>query len=398
MAYRQWSSQIAGFGSQAPAAGAVPPADGWSAPLHNAVRSPGAVRPVFQPVIDLRRGVVCGYEMLARFVGPPQAPPDVWFAKAADYGLAIELEARMIRIGLEARSALPADTFLTINVDPDSLGDPKIQAAFAQHGRLHGVVIELTEHSRTADGEIGRWLPALRERGATIAIDDVGSGYSGLQRIAALRPEFVKVDRSLITGLHADPSRRELVESLGDLATRIDAWVVAEGIEELEELEALLDLRVPLGQGYALARPEPGMVGPEIPLSDWLRERSPTADPDRLWHEREPLALASWEGEAAARLSADLELQHLAVVDPNGRPVGLLDRARYLAGESFDPEPLKALPGEDPAVLARRAMARSRHSRFAPLLCCDQEGRYLGPIEVERLVEALTEAQALQVP
>ncbi len=391
MAYRQWSSQIAAPGSHVHAPGAVPAADGWSAPLHNAVRSPGAVRPVFQPVVDLRSGGVRGYEMLARFVGPPQAPPDAWFAKAADYGLAIELEARMVRIGLEARSALPADCFLAINVDPDSLGDPLIQAAFAQHGRLHGVVIELTEHSRAADGEIEQWLPSLRERGATVAIDDVGSGYSGLQRIATLRPEFVKVDRSLVAGFHTDPARRELIESLGDLAARIDALVIAEGIEQVEELEALLELRVPFGQGFALARPEPGMVGPDVPLSEWLRERSPAADPTHLWQELAPLSLEAWEGEAAARLSADSDLQHLPVVDAAGHPVGLLDRARYLEGEGFDPEPLRALPDEGPAQLARRAMAREPRSRFAPLLCCDEQGRYLGIVEVERLVTALAE-------
>lgn len=225
---------------------ALPPEE-WADALLRA-RRPGAVRPVFQPIVDLRRGVVCGYEMLARFVGPPEAPPDVWFRRAGEHGMAIELEAKMIKVGLEARESLPDNCFLTINLDPASLPDPQVQAALAHHKRLHGVVIELTEHSRADAEEILERLAEIRSRGAMIAIDDVGSGYSGLLQIGVLRPEFMKIDRSLIAGLQDDPAKCEMVESLGAVANRTDAWIVAEGIEGEPELEKLMSLGVPLGQ------------------------------------------------------------------------------------------------------------------------------------------------------
>jgi EAL domain-containing protein (putative c-di-GMP-specific phosphodiesterase class I) len=348
------------------------------------------VRPVFQPIVDLRRGVVCGYEMLARFAGPPEAPPDVWFAEAARRGLGAELEARMVRIGLEARAALPPNTFLTINLDPANIAAPAVQAALATHRRLHGVVLELTEHSPADDELLEATLPGLRERGAMIAIDDVGAGHSGLRRIAAVRPHFVKVDRGLVDGLDDAPAQRELVESLGAVANRIDAWVVGEGIERAAELDALMRLRVPLGQGFALGRPEPVMIGPELGLSEWIREQA-AADlaGDRLWHEQPPLAFDNWVVEARRRLGEEPGLAFLPVADELGRPVGLVSRARFAAGDQRLTPALCAGPEERPAALARRAMARPVETRFDPVLCCDAAGRYLGPIEIERLVEAL---------
>lgn len=368
------------------------PAGGWEEALERVIGEPGMVRPVFQPIVDLRRGVVCGYEMLARFQAPPQASPDVWLERAAEHGIRAELEARLIRAGLEARAALPPNCFLTINVEPAALGEAKIQAALALHQRLHGVVLELTEHSRADDSELEALLPPLRERGAMVALDDVGAGYSGLRRIAALRPQFVKVDRTLIVDLADDAAQRELVESLGAVANRIDAWVVGEGIETPVQLDALMRMRVPLGQGFALAPPAPAMAGPEIGLSAWIRERADgDAAGDRLWREQPPLMLDNWRLEARRRLGAEPGTAFLAVVDELGRPAGLLARDRFAAGDQRLAPPLCALPGEGAADLARRAMARPPETRFDPIVCCDATGRYLGPIEIERLIEALAE-------
>jgi EAL domain-containing protein (putative c-di-GMP-specific phosphodiesterase class I) len=378
---------------------AVPP-DQWADALLRA-RRPGAVRPVFQPIVDLRRGVVCGYEMLARFVGPPEASPDVWFRRAGEHGMAIELEAKMVKVGLEARESLPDNCFLTINLDPASLPDPQVQAALAHHKRLHGVVIELTENSRADADEILERLAEIRSRGAMIAIDDVGSGYSGLLQIGVLRPEFMKIDRSLIAGLQDDPAKQEMVESLGAVANRTDAWVVAEGIEGTAELETLMGIGVPLGQGWALGRPEPAMTGPEVELSAYIRQHSrPDEDeqPPRLWRDLAPLYLDRWKIDVGRRLREDPDTDHLPVTDDRGRPVGIVSRARHRSGNGELVSPLCALDGEDAAALARRAMARPRESRFDPVICCDDTGRYLGPIEIERLIEVLAAKRPIQPP
>jgi hypothetical protein len=100
-------------------------------------------------------------------------------------------------------------------------------------------------------------LDALRARGARIAIDDAGAGYAGLTQLMRVRPDLIKLDRSLVGGIHADPMKAALVESFVGFARRIGAALCAEGIETLEELRALADMDVTTGQGFCLARPGP---------------------------------------------------------------------------------------------------------------------------------------------
>jgi EAL domain-containing protein (putative c-di-GMP-specific phosphodiesterase class I) len=373
--------------------GPAPDAD-WPAALARALTDPGAVTPAFQPIVDLRRGVVTGYEMLARFAGPPERGPDVWFREADGFGRRIELEALMVRAGMQALRALPDNCFLTINVDPSSLAEPQIEAALAERPSLGNLIIELTEHSLVDDDDLRPVLAALRERGVMFAIDDVGSGYSGLARIGALRPEFLKIDRSLVAGLHEEPARLEVVEMLGAVANRIDAWVIAEGIEEPEELEALIAIGVPLGQGFGLARPERMMVDQELPLTELIRELAADGEPagiargERLWTALDPLGAEGWEVEAARRFDENPGLAYLPVVNREGRPVGLVAR-HGLRRAAAPGTPLCTLQGENPARIAQRALARPAAERLAPVLCCDEQGRYLGPISIETLTETL---------
>jgi len=227
----------------------------WRAAIERALGD--ATPPVlaFQPIADLTRGVVVGYEALARFAGPPVAPPDQWFRAAVELGNG-PLEARVITDALASRDALPPGCFLSVNVSPDVLLSPAVSAAFATGGALDRLVVELTEHAATTDfAALVARLWRLRELGAYIAIDDAGSGYSGLTRLLEVRPSFVKLDRGLVVDIDRDPAKRALVETIGTLAGRIDAWIIAEGIERLGELEELVRLGVPLGQGYLLGRP-----------------------------------------------------------------------------------------------------------------------------------------------
>jgi len=98
-------------------------------------------------------------------------------------------------------------------------------------------------------------LKTLRELGFRIAIDDAGSGYASLQAIAELRPDYIKVANTLITGLRSDSIKRDVVEMLVNLSRRIDAVCVAEGIETPEDLEECRKLSIPYGQGFYLGVP-----------------------------------------------------------------------------------------------------------------------------------------------
>src|SRR5690349_3408176 len=170
---------------------------------------------VFQPIVDLAAATIAGYEALSRF--PGTAGPDVWFAAAADAGVAAELEALAIGKALDAVPALPDNTFLTVNVSPHLLGTDPVQEALARRPDLRRVVVELTEHTPMDDLDgLTAATAALRERGALIALDDTGNGYAGLRQMAALRPQLVKLDRTLVSDADADPVRMALAEMVGE--------------------------------------------------------------------------------------------------------------------------------------------------------------------------------------
>ncbi|HXE99753.1 MAG TPA: EAL domain-containing protein [Solirubrobacterales bacterium] len=218
------------------------------------IADPEGIKPVFQPVVDLASGHLVGYEALARFASPGEPSPEVMFARAHAFGLGPELNGAAIRAALEPVGR-PMGTHLALNVSPSALTSaPVVEALPAD---LSGLVIEITEHEFVPrDENLARSVAELRDRGALIAIDDAGAGYSGLKQMMRMKPDIVKLDRDLVRRIHADPARMALVESFVRFARRIGATVCAEGIESLDDLEVVSDLDVQWGQGYALGRPE----------------------------------------------------------------------------------------------------------------------------------------------
>ena len=148
---------------------------------------------------------------------------------------------------------------------------------------LTQVVIEVTEQEAIVDiPGVERALDGFRRRGARVALDDAGVGYAGLQELMRLRPDIIKLDRSLICDLPNDPAKVALAESLVRFAQRTGAAVCGEGIEALEELVVLADLDMTYGQGYALSRPEPPWPKADEAMVDVLRRRSAGSDLDPM--------------------------------------------------------------------------------------------------------------------
>ena len=217
------------------------------------LRRPDAVVPVFQPVLDLRTGLVAGFEALSRFSEAQTRPPNAWFAQAHRCGLGFELEAKALAVAL-AVAGRPEGTYLTLNLSPSALASDAVQACLP--ARLDGLVIEITENElATEDPGFAAALQDVRARGGRIAVDDAGAGYAGLKHVMRLAPDLIKLDRSLVSGVDADPARAALISSFVRFARDSDATVCAEGIETLDELVRLADLDVTYGQGYVIARP-----------------------------------------------------------------------------------------------------------------------------------------------
>jgi EAL domain-containing protein (putative c-di-GMP-specific phosphodiesterase class I)/CheY-like chemotaxis protein len=211
----------------------------------------GAFYPVFQPVVELASARIVGFEALTRFADGTS--PEPVFTEARALGLGIELEVATLRAALAGAAALPDDAWLSLNVSPGLLtSGPGIEPLLERSPRP--IVLELTEHDPIDDYTA---VLASMERlgGPRLSVDDAGAGYACLHHVLELRPAFVKLDRGWVSGIADDPARQALVAGLGDFAERTGGVLIAEGIEETDELEVLRDLRVPLGQGWLLGRP-----------------------------------------------------------------------------------------------------------------------------------------------
>jgi EAL domain-containing protein (putative c-di-GMP-specific phosphodiesterase class I) len=335
----------------------------------------------FQPIVDLAAATVAGYEALARF--PGAAGPDVWFAAAAEAGIAAELEALAIHKALAVVPALPPDTFLTVNVSPHLLGSAPVQQALATRPSLQRVVVELTEHTPVHDlAALRRQTDELRARGALIALDDAGSGYSGLQQLATLRPQVVKLDRALVSDADTDPVRVALAEMLGEFAGRIDAWLLAEGIETAAELAAFVQLGVPLAQGWLLGRPGPGLTPLAPETVDLVRAQVARARmTDSVVRLLRPVRQCS-VGEGAPGVPPAV------LVGGQGEPVALWLADPRTAEHYTAPVSLRVHPTTDIDDALQRALTRAPAQRFDPVLCTDPSGDVLGLLRIEDLAAA----------
>jgi EAL domain-containing protein (putative c-di-GMP-specific phosphodiesterase class I) len=341
----------------------------WSRALPRVLRGEG-VASHFQAIVDLEHGDIAGHEALLRLPGHAVSTPADWIAAAHAHGCGPELEAVALRTALAARAQLPAGTFLSVNVGPAALCHPAVRSVFTEEPCLDGVVVELTEHSRVEHyGMLASELDRLREAGAAIAVDDTGAGYAGLQHLLSIRPEMIKLDRSLVAGIDGNRPKRALVEMFRAFANRFDAWVVAEGVETSGELATLRRLGVPLAQGYLLARPAP------------------------RWQELSAEAgvhLAELAGQPAAGPTLRLLLEPAAATLRATRPVTQPHAAAQSHAARADERSVLRLPVDTGiAEAAHRALNRDEARRFDPLLCTDSSGALVGVVRMERIVEQL---------
>jgi EAL domain-containing protein (putative c-di-GMP-specific phosphodiesterase class I) len=207
---------------------------------------------LLQPIVDLATGRRVGAEALSRFPAEWSAPPDACFADAHDVGLGAAMELMALE---RAAAHLPeVSGYVSMNVSPAVLVSTACRDLL-QRMPLDRVLLELSEHDPVEDYvALREALAPLRAAGLRVAVDDVGAGFSSLRHIVEMRPDVLKVDRSLVDGVAGDPVLRELVVSLVTLARSLGADVVAEGVETVEDADALRGAGVPAIQGWLAAR------------------------------------------------------------------------------------------------------------------------------------------------
>lgn len=219
---------------------------------------------LYQPIVNLQKTSLLGWEALTR--GPADSyfsSPLNLFSFAEKSGMLYLLERTCRRLALNGAATLGRDQKLFINMDPQVLNDPyfvKGETKLVLDALdLHpsNIVFEITERRSIQDfSAFRKSLEHYRSQGYLIAIDDAGAGYSSLQSIAELRPDFIKLDMSLIRGVDKDHVKQALLETFVTFSNKIGCLIVAEGIETEAELETITRLGVPLGQGFYLGRPD----------------------------------------------------------------------------------------------------------------------------------------------
>lgn len=223
------------------------------------------VRTFFQPIKKMKGEEVLGYEALSRGPeGSALASPANLFETAIESDLSFELDRLCRHRALVNAQGLPESSKVFVNIMPSALYDPDFQGSnlISLLDKLElspkQVVFELTEKYVIENYSL--YVDAIRnftQMGFAIAVDDIGAGHSGLETIVNINPQFLKFDMDLVREIDTSSTRREIVAALKTLGDKMDAVIIAEGIERQEELETLLDLGIDYGQGFLLGRPAP---------------------------------------------------------------------------------------------------------------------------------------------
>jgi EAL domain-containing protein (putative c-di-GMP-specific phosphodiesterase class I) len=220
----------------------------------------------YQPIVDCEHRVVFANEALCRGTLEGLRFPDVIFGVA-------ERTQRVWELGRVLRDLVAADleaspdmsSLLFMNVHPDDIDDPVfLEQALSGPLRRHAsrVVVELTERAAIRDyRRVKAVFATLRRCGYRLAIDDLGSGYAGLTALAELEPDFIKFDMGLVRDLHMHPVKQRLIKRMHEFAIEIGAETISEGVETVEERDAVLRTGCTKMQGYLFARPAPGYPG-----------------------------------------------------------------------------------------------------------------------------------------
>jgi EAL domain-containing protein (putative c-di-GMP-specific phosphodiesterase class I) len=233
--------------------------------LLDTILEPGSLVPVFQPIFEVygEERQLHSLECLMR--GPQGTSVEranILFAYVRLKRAEIEVDRACMRAALQQAALLPCQPRISVNVHASTLGRDTTFVSYLKNlAESCGIsprrlTVELIEHAPFWDvNGIWRAIDELRGFGMHLAVDDVGAGQSNYNMILDCCPDSLKVDAYVVRGCHSDRHRMAVLESVATLASKLDAQVVAEGIEEPADLESVLGMGIHLIQGFMLSRP-----------------------------------------------------------------------------------------------------------------------------------------------
>jgi len=384
------------------------------------------IRTVFQPIVSLSDADIIGYEALSR--GPEGSIlewPNALFSTAAKFDLVWELEYLCRGAALERAKNIIPNKMLFLNVDPNIINDHRFQKGQTEdmlrkfQANAGNVIFEITEKTAIQDYKsFCRILDNYTSQGYKIAIDDTGSGYSGLRTLAETRPNFIKVDMELVHDIDKDNLKQAMMKALYDFSVSTNSKIIAEGIETQNELSTLIGIGVPYGQGFFLQKPQPDFA--DLPYatkkliidinSQKKRElyhtpiTMPVGEIAQQEHGFPPSTLGY---KALNHFSKYPTCQGFAIVD-NDRAIGLLMKGKLLANLAtqygvavYMNRPILSLMDKDPLivdyntpieVVSKSSLSRKEDDIYDYILVT-KEDKYYGTVTIKKLLEKTTQLE-----
>lgn len=383
----------------------------------------GRIRTLFQPIVSLSDGSVLGYEALSRGpIGTRLEGADALFSTAAQRGVAAQLE-RICRFkAIENASGIPPGCYLFLNISPRVFEERNeaLSRDVVGQNRLaqERIVLEITEKQAIEDFDLfKRTLLHYSRQGFKVAIDDAGAGHNSLRAVTEVRPHYIKLDVALVRDIDRDRAKNALVSAIIIFARRIDAKVLAEGIETVEELATLIEIGVEYGQGFLLARPSAVFAEPKPEIAAFIRERA-SASRTAPAPKRMTISTVTRRAPALPPTAYTMEVMEIfdrnpdldsVVLTESGAPIGLVSRTKLYERLShrfgysiYAKRPVRLVMDDSYLAVdvndsvddvARKVVHRRRSEMYDEVVVLEN-GAYSGVVSVRDLLHTMTEFQA----
>ncbi|NLV85827.1 MAG: GGDEF domain-containing protein [Clostridiales bacterium] len=308
-----------------------------------------SITPVYQPIVSLSDGEIYGYEALSRIINPEyRLSIDRLFSLATQIGQSSPLECLCRERSIKEAGRKPRGSKLFLNVDANLIYEPDFIDGFtddklSSYGLTpEDIVFEITERSAVEDVEsFEKAIDKYQQMGFHIAIDDVGAGYSGMNRIHSTLPQYLKIDMSIIRNIHLDAFKISMVNSMCNFCQEMGIYLIAEGIETEDELRQIMKLGIPYGQGYFFRRPASEFESLESEKRELLiRMKEETASRSCIYSLFGCVEAITEAGnlispdsrilDALDRFKSDSSIMEICVVDEDGKFHGVLLRNTIL--------------------------------------------------------------------
>jgi len=386
----------------------------------NKILSDKAITSYFQPIICLTDGEIIGYESLSR--GPEGSllfSPIELLRVAEKENKLWELELIFRKKALEKLVDLGQDKLLFINVDPNIIRDTEFRKGFTRELLLEygicpkSIVFEITERTAIKDyKQFKQILKHYTDQGYMIAVDDVGSGYSGLKTINEVRPHFIKIDIDLIRNIDREQFKQSMVKALVDISNNTRIRLIAEGIETAEELKTLIRLGVTAGQGFYLQKPCPYFTALSVETKRVIAQYNKLTDKIKTYSKeyhyifdliKTEQSFSVNEESLTIKSYLDKTLSSgVSIVDQNNHPVGLVmsnklnaQMAKQFGYSLYSRRPVTIIMDNDPLIVdyytpiyqvANRAMAREEENIYDDIIVV-KGSSYAGIVPMKKILE-----------